>query len=200
MSSDERKQAIVKAAVKLFSEKGFAGTTTRELAAAVGVSEPVLYQHFQTKRDLYTAIIDTKSQEGEAKFSQILGPHLNLQDDQGFFTGLAELIVDWHADDPGYIRLLLYSGLERHELAEISYQRQKKVFLNLIAKYLQSRIEEGALRQVDAMTAAHSFVGMVAHYALGAVLFGCVDLEATRHQVIPAMVNIFLNGMRSSHE
>ena len=59
MTATERRAAIIQAAMKLFSERGFRGTTTREIASAVGVSEPVLYQHFPSKGDLYTAIIET---------------------------------------------------------------------------------------------------------------------------------------------
>ena len=66
MSSEERRAAIIHAACRLFAEKGFRGTTTRELAAAVGVTEPVLYEHFRTKRDLYSAIIGEKSKDGMA--------------------------------------------------------------------------------------------------------------------------------------
>ena len=64
MSSEERRAAIVHAACRLFAERGFRGTTTRELAAAVGVTEPVLYEHFRTKRDLYSAIIGEKAKAG----------------------------------------------------------------------------------------------------------------------------------------
>jgi AcrR family transcriptional regulator len=43
LSKDQRRQAIVEAAAALFAERGFRGVTTRELAKAVGVTEPVLY-------------------------------------------------------------------------------------------------------------------------------------------------------------
>ena len=56
MSADDRKLAIVKAALPLFARKGFAETTTRELARAAGVSEPLLYKHFPSKEALYLAI------------------------------------------------------------------------------------------------------------------------------------------------
>src|SRR3954468_22632730 len=56
MTAKDRKQAIVKAALPLFARKGFAETTTRELAKAAGVSEPLLYKHFPSKEALYTEI------------------------------------------------------------------------------------------------------------------------------------------------
>jgi TetR/AcrR family transcriptional regulator, transcriptional repressor of aconitase len=56
MTAQDRKLAIVKAALPLFARKGFAETTTRELARAAGVSEPLLYKHFPGKEALYDEI------------------------------------------------------------------------------------------------------------------------------------------------
>src|SRR5574341_482023 len=83
MPGEERRAAIAAAAVRLFAERGFRGATTRELAAAAGVTEPVLYQHFKTKRDLYGAIIESKSREGGQKVLARLEPYLNTCDDRG---------------------------------------------------------------------------------------------------------------------
>ncbi|PYM09743.1 MAG: hypothetical protein DME18_17505 [Verrucomicrobia bacterium] len=49
LSAEERREAIVKAALPLFARKGFANTTTRELADAAGVSEALIYKHFPSK-------------------------------------------------------------------------------------------------------------------------------------------------------
>jgi TetR/AcrR family transcriptional regulator, transcriptional repressor of aconitase len=57
LDSDGRRKAIVTAAVPLFARKGFAGTTTRELAAAAGVSEALLFKHFPSKQSLYREIL-----------------------------------------------------------------------------------------------------------------------------------------------
>jgi AcrR family transcriptional regulator len=57
LDSDERRKAIVLAAVPLFARNGFAGTTTRELAAAAGVSEALLFKHFPSKQSLYREIL-----------------------------------------------------------------------------------------------------------------------------------------------
>jgi AcrR family transcriptional regulator len=57
LDSDERRKAIVAAAVPLFARKGFAGTTTRELAEAAEISEALLFRHFPSKRHLYGEIL-----------------------------------------------------------------------------------------------------------------------------------------------
>jgi AcrR family transcriptional regulator len=65
MTAKDRKLAIVKAVLPLFARKGFAETTTRELAKAAGVSEPLLYKHFPSKEALYTAIQNYSCQPTE---------------------------------------------------------------------------------------------------------------------------------------
>ena len=57
LDSDGRRKAIVTAAVPLFARKGFAGTTTRELADAAGISEALLFRHFPSKQSLYREIL-----------------------------------------------------------------------------------------------------------------------------------------------
>jgi AcrR family transcriptional regulator len=54
----ERRQAIVDTALRVFSEGSYRGTTTAEIAREAGVSEPILYRHFASKRDLYLAAIE----------------------------------------------------------------------------------------------------------------------------------------------
>ena len=73
LSADERKQAIVDAVRNVFAEKGFDGTTTRELARAAGVSEALLYKHFPSKESLYTAMLDACAKGPTfAQFNRIL--------------------------------------------------------------------------------------------------------------------------------
>lgn len=56
LSSEERRIAIIRAAVKTFAETGFHGTTTKALAKAAGVSEALIFRHFPSKDELYAAM------------------------------------------------------------------------------------------------------------------------------------------------
>ena len=53
-----RRQAIIDAAQGVFSRRSYAGATTAEIARVAGVSEPILYRHFPSKRELYFACLD----------------------------------------------------------------------------------------------------------------------------------------------
>jgi AcrR family transcriptional regulator len=58
LPASERRKAIVDAALRVFSEGSYAGATTAEIAREACVSEPILYRHFGSKRDLYFACLD----------------------------------------------------------------------------------------------------------------------------------------------
>ncbi len=58
MPAAERRRHLVETAIRLFSEGSYRGTTTAEIARAAGVSEPILYRHFASKRDLYLAALE----------------------------------------------------------------------------------------------------------------------------------------------
>ena len=74
LSAEARKEAIVEAVRDVFAEKGFEGTTTRELAKAAGVSEALLYKHFPSKESLYAAMLDGCAKGPTfAEASRILG-------------------------------------------------------------------------------------------------------------------------------
>jgi AcrR family transcriptional regulator len=201
MPGQERREAIIAAAITLFSQKGFRGTTTREIAAAVGVSEPVLYQHFATKSELYAAIIEYKSLEGEEKFGHMLDSALESNDDRAFFATLATIIVRWYTEDPAYARLLLYSALEGHELSTLCYERQAKQLHEKVSEHIRRRTEQGAMREIDPLLAARAFICMIAHYSQAAVVFhshlaDCANLASD----LENMIEIFLGGLNGKQK
>src|SRR6478609_4123848 len=56
LSAEERKQRLLDAAVEQFGEHGYGEASLREIAAAAGVTTPVLYDHFGSKAELYAAV------------------------------------------------------------------------------------------------------------------------------------------------
>ena len=59
LPADERRLQLVDVALKIFSERGFNATTMDDIAAAAGVTKPLLYQHFDSKRALYLELVDS---------------------------------------------------------------------------------------------------------------------------------------------
>src|SRR6185295_16171386 len=113
MTGDLRRLQILQTAVDLFSQKGFRGTTTKEIARAAGVSEAMVFRHFATKEDLYTAILDHKACAGGLKDPrELVADAIQRKDDIAVFEGLAIGMMDHHQNDTEFLRLLTHSALE----------------------------------------------------------------------------------------
>ena len=200
MAAPARREMILETAIRLFAERGFRGVTTRELAAEVGVTEPVLYQHFPSKRDLYHALIEHKMAKSQALHDQLDGIFSVGADDREFFRRLAHLIVLWHESDPTFLRLLLHSGLEGHELRTIFFERMSAKFLHRIADHIGEAIAAGRLRTADPQLVSYAFCSMIGHYSLDKLLFPFHKLPGTRgpglsQEPVEQMVDLFLTGL-----
>ena len=68
----ERRRHLVETAIRVFSEGSYRGTTTAEIARAAGVSEPILYRHFASKRELYLAALDHVWSNARTQWSGVL--------------------------------------------------------------------------------------------------------------------------------
>jgi len=200
MNAEDRRSAIISAAIRLFAENGFHGATTRQIASAVGVTEPVLYEHFATKSDLYRAIIDAKSQQGIEYLRETLTPYMERRDDRGFFRNLGLLIVEFYDKDPDYVRLLMFSALEGHELADVYHQRQLEIYLEFVLSYTRQRMKAGVFRRIDPEVLARSFAGMVSSYAQARVLFPNCVMDMDPKTAIDKMTRIFLHGILKTQD
>ena len=198
LTAPERRAAIIAAAINLFAEKGFRGVTTRELAQAVGVSEPVLYDHFPSKRDLYNALMDSMAASSRELFGNRYMPKDDgTRSDRDFFIGVASTIIEWHERNPAYVRLFLFSALEGHELGERFFHRHSSTFLDELAGCIRSRIESGRFRPVDPTLAAYHFMGIVGHHGVNCAMAEKGKPTTPRTEVIESIVDLFLKGVQA---
>jgi AcrR family transcriptional regulator len=190
MAAEDRRLQVVQVAMRLFSERGFRGTTTKEIAHAAGVSEAIIFRHFATKEDLYSAIIDLKSCDGfaaglagsdesrEANCPQVVekvrcrvAEAMAARDDRAVFEGIALAMMEHHQGDHEMLRLLLYSALEGHQLAQIFWDKNVRVLYEFLGGYVRSRQREGAFRDADPLLVVRAFTGAVIHHSLNNILW-----------------------------
>ncbi|HWL95657.1 MAG TPA: helix-turn-helix domain-containing protein, partial [Phycisphaerae bacterium] len=74
MSADDRRRQLLEAAIQCFAEYGYKGATTAILARAAHVSEPVLYQHFSSKQDMFVMLIDQVGREVLRSWRHAIAP------------------------------------------------------------------------------------------------------------------------------
>jgi TetR/AcrR family transcriptional regulator len=195
LTGEERRRVIVEAAVALFSQKGFRGTTTKEIAETAGCSEATIFKHFATKNRLYSAILETKSRIDETL--AMAAQAAASKDDIGVFraVGLESLIRT--EQDPSLMRLLLFSALEGHNLSHLFFESKVRGLHEFLSSYIKDRIADGAFQPVDPLLAARGFVGMIAHYLLIHEIFE-VKRQAglLPEHVVDTFVRLFLQGIQ----
>jgi AcrR family transcriptional regulator len=181
---------IIEGAARVFSDKGFEGATTREIAEAAGVNEVTLFRHFGTKKSIFLAVID--------RFSALPGLEAAMQNMvtgdvrrdltrlgthflQTMITRRKEIIMSLQAAD----RLP-----EIREAIALTPQRQNR----LLADYLRDQIKRGAVRRLpDPDLAAEVFFGMLFERAVRQWLV-LRESKKPLKTVVSRYVDIFLRG------
>jgi AcrR family transcriptional regulator len=170
LDSDERRKAIVLAAVPLFARNGFAGTTTRELAAAAGVSEALLFKHFPSKQSLYREILALGCEGDPAleKLATLPASTRTLVDIVGFMVRRFVLGDETERHDLDLkMRLILHSCLEDGDYARELFAAVAPHVVPLFVASLRAAEEAGELTPLPANGAnrfwfAHHVAAMMA--------------------------------------
>ncbi len=72
LPAEKRREQLLDCAMELFARQGYARATTAELAKAAGVTEPIIYRHFASKRDLFIALIERTARDTLRHWEQTL--------------------------------------------------------------------------------------------------------------------------------
>lgn len=199
MTGENRRLQILREAMRLFSQCGFGGTTTKEIAAAAGVSEAMLFKHFATKHELYSAILDHKAcLHDEMDPSQIVAEAVARKDDRAVFEGLALHALEQHECDPEFQRLLLHSALEQHELAQMFWEKFVLRVYRFLGGYIRGRQRDGAFNDIEPKIVVRAFIGMIVHHSLNNNLWDRQRrlLRISNQKAAREFTNILLGGIQ----
>ena len=179
LDSDDRRRAIVDAAVPLFARKGFAGTTTRELAAAAGVSEALLFRHFPSKQSLYREILRLGC-EGDPALEKLATLPASTETAIGIVRFMVRRFVlgtDCERRDLDHkMRLMLHSYLEDGDYARELFAAIAPHVVPLFVASLQAAEEAGDLVPLAA-SGANRF--WFAHHVAAMMAYGFLPPEGT---------------------
>jgi len=198
MAAEDRRYQILRVAVTLFSQRGFGGTTTKEIAQAAGVSEAMVFRHYATKQELYSAILDHKACSGDRMNpEELVAEALKQKDDRAVFERLALGALSHHEADPEFQRLLLHSALEKHELAEMFFEKFLRRVYELLGGYIAERQRDGAMIKIDPAIIVRAFIGMIIHHSLNNNLWDPDRrlLNISNEEAAKQFTEILLNGI-----
>jgi AcrR family transcriptional regulator len=126
MTGDLRRQLILAAAKRCFSRHGFAGTTTKSVAAAAAISEGLLFKHFRSKAELYAEILAEEC-EADPDLAHLLGQEPStatlvelVKGMVGHFLQIRDVPDEQEAQR---VRLMATSHLDDGEFARLLYTK-----------------------------------------------------------------------------
>ena len=185
---EERRRQILDAAAELFAHRGFAGTTTRQIAAAVGTTETVLFRHFPKKESLYAAILEDRVPAASvAGWITHLKSLADRHEDEALFRAVVEAILESFRRDTVYHRLMMYATLEGHDLARIGHSKYSGPFLAFLRDYIARRQSQGAFKRMRPEWVVHVLVATTTQHAqwtaLGQNVLGLSDAEVAQQAV-----------------
>jgi TetR/AcrR family transcriptional regulator len=199
MPSEDRRRQLLRVAIDSFARNGFSGTKTKDIAAAAGVSEAILFRHFSSKEDLYHAILDEKeaTMGGDRWFVE-MNEMAERRDDRGLFRLMAWQLIRSFREDAAFHRLLLYASLEGHLLADLFHERFGLPMGDFLSRYIVQRQKEGAFRDCDAGAAVMFVIGSTIHYAMARHVLGAKKFPPTEEVIVDQFVELILGGLQRS--
>jgi AcrR family transcriptional regulator len=133
-----RREQLVAMALEMFARQGFHSTSMNDIADAAGVTKPVLYQHFASKRELYLALLEETGQRLLTLIADATrgaaGPHAQVV--QGFGA-----YFRWVAADRDEFLLLFGSGARRDEEFADAVRRVEEAVAEAIAPLIRADID-----------------------------------------------------------
>jgi AcrR family transcriptional regulator len=148
LSSEERRAAIIQAVRRVFAEKGFDGTTTRELADSAGVSEALLFKHFPTKEALYSAMLVSCQHQNDPAIERLKA----LEPSTSTLVIMVHLLVSKMAgrsankeddDESVQFRLTLRSLMEDGEFARLQIQSRASCWIGKAMECIKAAVAAG---------------------------------------------------------
>jgi AcrR family transcriptional regulator len=146
MTGDLRRQLILSAAKRCFARHGFAGTTTKSVAAAAAISEGLLFKHFPSKSALYAEILSEACEADPALHRLLeLAPSTEtlvilIREMVRHFQGVAEAPDQQEAQR---LRLMMTSHLDDGEFARLLYEKIANLIGSVFTASLSRAVETG---------------------------------------------------------
>ena len=197
MSAVDRRQQLLETALDLFSRRGFEGATTKEIAAAAGVTEAMIFRHFPSKQALYKAVLDytVHASNPEAWLAETKAC-MERNDDAGLLRALAANILKSYRKDPRFERVVLFAALEGHEVGLAHHHQVAMPIFELLRGYIVRRQRQGALRGYNPGVIIEAIAGMTQHYAMMTQLFGYNAPDGlSDEKAIETFTRIVMNGI-----
>ena len=190
--SSTTKEKILESALKLFSQKGYLGATTKEIAKEAGIAEVTLFRYFPSKEALFEEVINNYS--FLPKLKEIL-KKVETRSYKEVLKIIASEFLKLLESKKDLIRIM-HSEMQRYpEKIKKIYESVIENTFKLLSNYFQKLQKEKILKEFNSELAARAFLGMFFSYFYAKEIKEFLNLQKEDvSQVIETYIDIFING------
>lgn len=198
MPAADRQRQLLEVALNAFSRRGFKGTTTKEIAAAAGVAEAVIFQHFPSKEALYSAVLELHlGTSDEQQWIEEVSACMERNDDEGVFGSFIRRILNSYRCDPLINRVILFAALEGHEQGLARMQKEFAPIFEKFMEYIARRQREGALADCNPHSIMIGLGGIAHQYGLITQIFRAPSPRISDEEMAQLFTRILLHGVQA---
>jgi AcrR family transcriptional regulator len=199
LPASERKSQILKTAAELFSQQGYEGTKTSQIAREAGVNEAIIFRHFTNKEELYWAVLMDSCSCFDID-EEVKGSLAADHDPESVLCNMAETLLKRLKERPQLHRLLLFAGLENHKLSHRFFRQFSATRYEMLADYIRAQVRRGNFRSdLDPLLAARGFIAMLIYHFQIQELFGGKNVQDYDiRTVATTFVKLWLGGMQAN--
>jgi len=150
-----RKQ-ILDASLRLFSEKGFARTSVRDIARGAGITDAAIYYHFSSKRDLFEALFEERGIT--SALSDLENVTITEQPLEETLVGIALAAQEILQRNKDFMKVLLSEAMSEDPVATEDYRLITERWRNAEARILREFVRRGELPEIDVDMVARQLV------------------------------------------
>ncbi len=192
-SKEKTRQKLLEATLKLISDKGYLGATTREIAKEAGVTEITLFRHFGSKERLFEEVLQRFT------FLPLLKEIIPKVMDNSPEDALSEIalkFIETLKERKGMVKIMLSEMNIYPDKIRKVYEKFIEELVRTLSGYFDGLINKGLIRKIDTYLASRAFLGMIfCYFQAEEVTKSRKITKGESQRVVREFVDIFLNGI-----
>ncbi len=191
---EDRREQIIDAAMRVFSQKGFSRATNKDIAREAGITPGLIYHYFESKEALLKALVEARS---PVQIMRELPAPMLAMPPETFLPYLVRQVL-LKVEDEKFVQLIrvFLSEVEHNVGIRPLIMEVLHRAVGFVSDYLSVQMEQGRLQQSDPLFTAQLLIGTLMGFVLRRqVLHDPMALQYTHEQIVDTVLKTLLQGL-----
>ncbi len=188
-SSPDYRAKIGTVAEALFAERGFDGTSIREIAEQAGATKALIYHYYDSKEALYQTLLE---EAVSGVVTQIEAIAADGTEPEAQIRAVVQVFIDAYHDAPHRFQMVQRTIDDHHAIAAVLAERWFSRAHRAVQDIVARGVRQGELKPLPVQMVPLAIIGLVIHTLRGQKLVGHMDSKLSGEQVLTALPDLVL--------